>query len=129
MCQKHPQLPFDDFVDGLLDDGSRAVVAAHLKECPACAAYVEALSETRDLLQQTEPISASQQFEQRLDTRLRWEDLKREGFNLLALGLAAVAALLRPLLGWRGDGRTSAASVPTDEDSRQGYLFKKPERE
>jgi anti-sigma factor RsiW len=114
-CQELLRLPLDDFVDGLLDDEGRAVVATHLKECPACAAYVETLSETRDLLQQTEPILASQQFEQRLDTRLRWEDLRREGVKLLALGLAAVAALLRLLLARPGSGETSAAFAPSEK--------------
>jgi len=72
------------------------------------------MSETRGLLQQAEPITASQQFEQRLKTRLCREDLKREGLELLARGLAAVAALLRLLLARPGSGRTSAASAPSD---------------
>ncbi len=91
-CQ---ELRLVDFVDGLLDAESHAAVAVHLRECPTCAARVEALSETRGLLQQAEPITASPQFERRLETRLRRDDLKREGLKLLALGLAAVAALLR----------------------------------
>jgi anti-sigma factor RsiW len=110
-CQ---ELPFVDFVDGLLDAESRAAVAAHLEECPSCAARVETLREARDLLQQAESITASQQFERRLKTRLRQEDLKREGVKLLALGLAAVAALLRLLLARLGSGRTSAASAAPD---------------
>ena len=112
MCQEL-ELPLDDFVDGLLDDESRAAVAAHLQECPACAARVKALRETQGLLQQTEPIAASQQFEQRLNARVRREDLKRGGIKLLALGLAAVAALLRLLLARPGSGGTSVASAPS----------------
>jgi len=111
MCQ---ELPLNGFVDGLLDDESQAAVAAHLRKCPACAALVETLREARDLLQQAESITASQQFERRLKTRLRQEDLKREGLRLLALGLTAVAALLRLLLARPGSGRTSAASAPPD---------------
>ena len=111
VCQ---ELPLADFVDGLLDAESRAAVAAHLEECLSCTARVETLRETRNLLQQAEPITASRQFERRLNARLRQDDLKREGLKLLALGLAAVAALLRLLLGRLGSGRTSAASAPPD---------------
>jgi anti-sigma factor RsiW len=114
-CQELPRLPLDDFVDGQLDAEGQAAVAAHLRVCPECAALVEALSETRDILQQTEPIVVSPQFEQQLGTRLRQHDLKREGVRLLALGLAAVAALLRQLLTRLGSGRTSAASAPPEE--------------
>ncbi|MBC8449831.1 MAG: zf-HC2 domain-containing protein [Chloroflexi bacterium] len=103
--------PLDDFVDGLLDAESQATVVAHLRECPACATLVETLDETRDLLRQAQPIVASPQFERRLETRLRWENLGRDGLKLLALGLAAVAALLRLLLARRGSGGTSAASA------------------
>ncbi len=113
MCQESPYLPLNDFVDGLLDDESRAAVVAHLRGCPACAALVERLRETRGLLQQAEPIAASQQFERRLETRLRWDDLKREGVRLLALGLAAVAVLMRLLLSRPGSGGTSTASAPS----------------
>ena len=49
-----------------------------------------------------------------LDTRLRRDDLKREGLKLLALGLAVVVALLRLLLVRPGSGGTSAASAPSD---------------
>ena len=107
-CQ---EFPINDFIDGLLDAESQAAVVAHLRECPACAALVETLSETRDLLRQAQPIAASPQFERRLETRLRREDLGREGLKLLALGLAAVAALLRLLLARPGSGGTSAASA------------------
>ena len=119
MCQQLAQLPLDDFVDGLLDDASRVAVAAHLRECSTCAARVEALRETRGLLQQAEPIAASPQFERRLNTRLRQDDLKREGLKLLALGLAAVAALLRLLLVRFGNKGTSAASTLFDKEDRQ----------
>jgi anti-sigma factor RsiW len=108
-CQ---ELSLVDFVDGLLDAENQAAVAAHLTECPTCAARVAALSETRILMQQAEPVAASQQFERGLYTRLRREDLKREGMKLLALGLAAVAALLRLLLARPGSGGTSAAPAP-----------------
>jgi len=103
--------PLDDFVDGLLDAESQATVVAHLRECPACAALVATLGETRDLLRRAQPITASPQFERRLETRLRREDLGRDGLKLLTLGLAAVAALLRLLLVRRGGGGTSAASA------------------
>ena len=122
-CQ---EFPLDDFVDGLLDAESRVAVAAHLRECPACAVRVETLSETRGLLQQAKPIAASPQFEQRLDTRFRREDLKRDGWKLLSLGMAAVAALLRLLLARPRNGRMFAApalsdgeSTPTNEISRK----------
>ncbi len=112
MCQ---ELPLVDFVDGLLDAESRATVATHLRECRKCAALAKTLRETRELLQQAEPVEVSQQFEQQLETRLRRDDLKREGLKLLALGLAAVAALLRLFLARLGSGRTSAASAPSDK--------------
>jgi anti-sigma factor RsiW len=102
----------DDFVDGLLDAESQATVVAHLRECPACAALAETLGETRDLLRQAQPIAASPQFGRRLETRLRREDLGRDGLKLLALGLAAVAALLRLFLARRGNGGTSDATPP-----------------
>jgi len=119
MCQ---ELPLVDFVDGLLDDESQAAVAAHLGECPTCAAHVEALREARSLLQQAEPLAPSPQFERRLEARLRQEDLKRDGLKLLALGLAAVAALLRLLLVRSGSGGTSAASALSDKEGRQTSL-------
>lgn len=122
MCQQLVHLPLDDFIDDLLDDESRAAVAAHLQECPACAARVKALRETRGLLQQTEPITVSPQFEGRLDARVRQEDLKREGVKLLALGLAAVAALLRLLLARPGSRGISAAFTPSDKEGRQTNL-------
>ena len=122
MCQQLVHLPLDDFVDDLLDDEGRAVIAGHLRECPTCAARVEALRETRSLLQQTEPITVSPQFEGRLDTRIRHEDLKREGIKLLAFGLATVAALLRLLLARPGSRRISAAFTPSDKEGRQTNL-------
>jgi anti-sigma factor RsiW len=106
-CQ---EFPLDDFVDGLLDAESQATVVAHLRECPACAALVETLSETRDLLQRAQPIAASPQFERRLEARLRRQDLGRDGLKLLAFGLAAMAALLRLLLARRASGGTSDAT-------------------
>ena len=98
MCQQLEHLPLDDFVDDLLDDERRAAIANHLRECSTCATHVEALRETRSLLQQAKQIIVSPRFDQQLDTRVRRDDLKREGIKLLALGLAAMAALLRPLL-------------------------------
>ena len=116
-------LPLNDFVDDLLDDEGRAVIAGHLRECPTCAARVEALRETRSLLQQTEPITVSPQFEGRLDTQVRHEDLKREGTKLLALGLAAMAALLRLFLARPGSGGASGASAPSvNKEGRQTNL-------
>ena len=107
---------------GFSDSATRAVIAGHLRECPTCAARVEALRETRSLLQQTEPITVSPQFEGRLDTRIRHEDLKREGIKLLAFGLATVAALLRLLLARPGSRRISAAFTPSDKEGRQTNL-------
>lgn len=118
-CQ---EFPLDDFVDGLLDAEGEAAVAVHLEECPTCAALVEALGETRSLLRQTQPIVASQQFERRLKRRIDRADLKREGLELLALGLAAVVALLRLLLARPGSGGKSAASVPSDKGGRRVNL-------
>ena len=114
-CQ---ELPLDDFVDGLLDAEGEATVAAHLEECHTCATLVEALGEARSLLQQTEPVVVSRRFERRLKRRLDRADLKREGLELLALGLAAVAALLRLLLARPGSGGTSAASASSDKERR-----------
>ncbi|MBU0702876.1 MAG: zf-HC2 domain-containing protein [Chloroflexi bacterium] len=122
MCQQLVHLPLDDFVDDLLDDERRAVVADHLRECPTCAARVESLREARRVLQQARPIAASQQFEQRLDTRVRHEDLKREGIKLLAFGLATVAALLRLLLARPGSRGISAPFTPSDKEGRQTNL-------
>lgn len=121
-CQ---ELALDDFVDGLLDAEIQAAVVAHLRECPTCAACVEALSDARNILQQAEPIAASSQFERRLETRLRRQDLEREGFKLLALGLVAVAALLRLLLVQLGGRGTSAASAPLNNDGRQVNLSRR----
>lgn len=115
-CQ---EFPLNDFIDGLLDAESQATVVAHLRECPACAALVETLGETRALLRQAQPIAASPQFERRLETHLRREDLGRDGLKLLALGVAAVAAFLRLLLARRGSGGTSAASAPCKKKAGQ----------
>jgi anti-sigma factor RsiW len=112
MCEECQGLLLDDFVDGLLDAESQAAVAAHLRECSPCAAYAAALRDTRDVLQQAEPITASAQFDGRLRTRLREEDLKREGVKLLVLGLAAVAVFLRLLLGRVRAKGAPTASVP-----------------
>jgi anti-sigma factor RsiW len=115
-CQ---EFPLDDFVDGLLDAEGEATVAAHLEECPTCAALVEALGETRSLLRQTEPVVVSRRFERRLKRRLDRADLKREGLELLALGLAAVVALLRLLLAWPGSRGAPAASTSSDKEGRR----------
>jgi anti-sigma factor RsiW len=116
-CQ---EFPLDDFVDGLLDAEGEATVAAHLEECPTCVALVEALGETRSLLQQTEPVVVSRRFEQRLKRRLDRADLKREGLELLALGLAAVGGTLAvaPGLAWPGSGGTPVASASSDKERR-----------
>jgi anti-sigma factor RsiW len=108
-CQ---ELPLNDFADGLLHAESRAAVTVHLQECPACAEVVERLREAQVLLQGAEPVVASEQFERRLETRLRQEGLKREGVKLLVLGLAAVAVFLRLLLGWVGGSEGSTTSFP-----------------
>ncbi|MDY7079845.1 MAG: zf-HC2 domain-containing protein [Chloroflexota bacterium] len=118
-CQEFPLI---DFVDGLLDSESQSAVTTHLEECPSCAARVEAMNETRARLQQAEPLAVPQQFERRLDTCLRRDDLKREGIKLLAFGLAAVAALLRLFLARLGNGRTSVASASSDKEGRQTNL-------
>jgi len=125
MCQEFAHLPLNDFVDGLLDDESRAAVATHLRECPACAARVEALRETRSLLRQAQPVAPSSQFEHRLDARVRQDDLKQEGFKLLTLGLVAVAAIMRLLLVQFGGRGTPAASAPFDNDGRQSNLSRR----
>ena len=122
MCQQLVHLPLDDFVDDLLDDERRAAIADHLRECPTCAARVKALRETRSLLQRAEPITASPQFERRLDTRVQHEGLKREGIKLLAFGLATVAALLRLLLARPGSRGISAPFTPSDKEGRQTNL-------
>jgi len=108
----HKQLPLDDFVDGELDAESRAEVVDHLRECPACAEVVERLRHARGVLQAAEPVTASEQFEQRLEARLQQEDVKRESVKLLLLGIAAVAAFLRLLLGWVGKREPPTPSLP-----------------
>ena len=110
-CQ---ELPLDDFVDELLDAESRASVAAHLRECPECAARAEALMETRDLLQRTEPIEASPQFDRLMEMRLRQDGLRRDSIKLLAFALAALVVFLRMLLGWSGEKRASTNSFPEE---------------
>jgi len=121
-CQK---LSLNDFVDGLLDAESHAAIAAHLQECPTCASRVETLRQTRSLLQQAQPLTASPQFKYRLDARVRQDDLKRQGFKLLALGLAAVGALLRLLLVQFGGRGKPAASPSLDNDGRQATFSRK----
>jgi anti-sigma factor RsiW len=108
-CQ---ELPIDDFVDDLLDAESRASIAAHLRECSICAAQVDALMETRDLLQRTEPIKASTRFERRVEMRLRQDGLKRDGVKLLAFALAALVVFLRMLLDRSGEEGASTTSFP-----------------
>jgi anti-sigma factor RsiW len=122
MCQQLEHLPLDDFVDDLLDDERRSAIADHLRECPTCAAHVEALRETRSLLQQAKQVTVSPRFDQQLDTQVRRDDLKREGIKLLALGLAAIAALLRPFLARPGSRENSATFTPPDKKGRQTNL-------
>jgi anti-sigma factor RsiW len=55
-----------DYVEGALDSGQAARVAAHVRQCSACAAYLATLRATIDLLGTLPTKPAPERLRQRL---------------------------------------------------------------
>ncbi len=60
-----------DYLDGELEPSLRQKIRAHLAECPACAAFVNTLKATIDILRAAAPRPAPAGYKSRLLQRIR----------------------------------------------------------
>ena len=95
-CNKTRQR-LSEYLDGVLPDGERAALDAHLAECPECRTELESLRRTVEAVAGLPVRSAPVGFKGRLMARLRAEaaDTADRGDRVLTLWprLAAVAAM------------------------------------
>ena len=60
-----------DYLDGELEPSLRQKIRAHLAECPACAAFVNTLKATIDLLRAASPQPIPHGYKSRILQRIR----------------------------------------------------------
>jgi anti-sigma factor RsiW len=102
------------YVDGVLDDATRADVEAHLADCEACRAQVAAEKELRGRLRDLPPADARPGFERKLRRRLQRERPQRLRI------LLPIAAVLAVSLLW---GRGAAGFVAWELARDHGHCF------
>jgi anti-sigma factor RsiW len=102
------------YVDGALDEATRADVEAHLATCEACRSQVAAENELRGQLRALPSIEPRPGFEQKLRRRLQRERPQRLRF-LLPIAAALVVSLL-----W---GRGTAGFVAWELARDHGHCF------
>lgn len=109
-----------DYSAGKLDAARAAELASHIRECPECAALVEAQSKVWDALDAWKPVEVSPDFDAELYARISRDSAPawRRWLSWKPLPLAAAAAVLLLALAIRvpdwGD-RIPEAPVPAAE--------------
>ena len=129
-CEEFERSGWDAGRDGSLTAEERAAAAAHLAQCPSCAAFDEswraAQAELRVLAAATEAAEAPSRVEMRVrqEFRNRYRSLKaRRAAVLASWGLAAAALVISSVtwIDWRNSQpkpRSDSAKVqPAPEES------------
>jgi hypothetical protein len=99
---------FCDFRDGLLEASRREAFEDHLRECGACARYERVVENGTRLLQSLPPVEPSEDFQARLQQRIRLEDAAARTAprsSEVPLSLAAAIALAIAATAWAPLGR------------------------
>jgi len=110
--------------DGLLDDGRRATLDAHLAGCAACRAALADQIAVRAWLARTPDVPVPADFRDRVNARIDEADglFGVADFRVWTLRLAPLAALLA-LAAWLGIGAASSGPPTTAATSAPAPTF------
>ncbi|MFO8007042.1 MAG: zf-HC2 domain-containing protein [Candidatus Brocadiia bacterium] len=117
---------FSEYLDGRLEEGRRRELEAHLEQCPACRAEIEALRRTVEVLGKLPARSAPDGFAEQVKARIRQQAPAggRRVMSLLLTRALPVAAMFLLVIGLtfmthrNGLFREPAATAPRMDEMR-----------